>query len=303
MEDFEIENGVLTEYQGKDVDVIVPEGVREIGEGAFWRCDVESVRLPQGIRAIRSEAFMNCRSLRRINLPESLRTIETEAFSGSGLRAIRLPEGLKRIEADCFSGTELTEIVIPEGVRVIRDHAFSGCRELRKVILPAGLTMLEDHVFLDCPKLREIELPPRAEVGTGVFDFCTALAGEDGFVVVNGMLFNSPAFSGVSEVTLPQRVRVIKSGSVDVSGNDGGSIVRIPAGVERIESSAFRGNIPRIVSASGAAFGCLSLRGCSHLLSLTVPAGTEVSECAFGFDEEAKNLRSRLTVHYTGGTE
>jgi hypothetical protein len=197
MEDFEIENGVLTEYQGKDVDVIVPEGVREIGEGAFWRCDVESVRLPQG------------------------------------LRAIRLPEGLKRIEADCFSGTELTEIVIPEGVRVIRDHAFSGVRE----------------------------------------------------------------------VTLPQRVRVIKSGSVDVSGNDGGSIVHIPAGVERIESSAFRGDIPRIVSASGAAFGCLSLRGCSHLLSLTVPAGTEVSECAFGFDEESRNLRSRLTVHYTGGTE
>lgn len=197
MEDFEIENGVLTEYQGKDVDVIVPEGVREIGEGAFWRCDVESVRLPQGIRAI------------------------------------RLPEGLKRIEADCFSGTELTEIVIPEGVRVIRDHAFSGVRE----------------------------------------------------------------------VTLPQRVRVIKSGSVDVSGNDGGSIVHIPAGVERIESSAFRGDIPRIVSASGAAFGCLSLRGCSHLLSLTVPAGTEVSECAFGFDEESKRLRSRLTVHYTGGTE
>lgn len=213
MEDFEIENGVLTEYQGKDVDVIVPEGVREIGEGAFWRCDVESVRLPQGIRAIRSEAFMNCRSLRRINLPESVRTIETEAFHGSGLRAIRLPEGLKRIEADCFSGTELTEIVIPEGVRVI------------------------------------------------------------------------------------------KSGSVDVSGNDGGSIVHIPAGVERIESSAFRGDIPRIVSASGAAFGCLSLRGCSHLLSLTVPAGTEVSECAFGFDEESKRLRSRLTVQYTGGTE
>lgn len=213
MEDFEIENGVLTEYQGEDVDVIVPEGVREIGEGAFWRCDVESVRLPQGIRTIRSGAFMNCRSLRRINLPESVRTIETEAFHGSGLRAIRLPEGLKRIEADCFSGTELTEIVIPEGVRVI------------------------------------------------------------------------------------------KSGSVDVSGNDGGSIVHIPAGVERIESSAFRGDIPRIVSASGAAFGCLSLRGCSHLLSLTVPAGTEVSECAFGFDEESKRLRSRLTVQYTGGTE
>lgn len=158
-------------------------------------------------------------------------------------------------------------------------------------------------MFLDCPKLREIELPPRSEVGTGAFDLCTAPAGEDGFVVVNGMLFNSPAFSGVREVTLPQRVRVIKSGSVDVSGNDGGSIVHIPAGVERIESSAFRGDIPRIVSASGAAFGCLSLRGCSHLQSLTVPAGTEMSECAFGFDEESKRLRSRLAVQYTGGTE
>ena len=79
--------------------------------------------------------------------------------------------------------------------------------------------------------------------------------------------------------------------------------VIVPEGLKRIESSAFRGDIPRIVSASGAAFGCLSLRGCSHLQSLTVPAGTEVSECAFGFHEESRNLRSRLTVHYTGGTE
>ena len=36
--DFVIENGVLTKYVGSGGDVVIPEGVNEIGAAAFYMC-------------------------------------------------------------------------------------------------------------------------------------------------------------------------------------------------------------------------------------------------------------------------
>ena len=33
--DFEIKNGVLEKYYGTEADVVIPDGVTEIGNGAF----------------------------------------------------------------------------------------------------------------------------------------------------------------------------------------------------------------------------------------------------------------------------
>ena len=38
MSDFVIENGVLIKYTGKGGDVVIPEGVTEIGVGSFDSC-------------------------------------------------------------------------------------------------------------------------------------------------------------------------------------------------------------------------------------------------------------------------
>lgn len=320
MADFEIQDHVLVEYQGEETHVVIPDGVRVIGEDAFMRCSIESVIIPNGVRSIRSGAFMDCRRLRTLELPESVKTIGESAFSGSGLQSIRLPGGLQRIAEYCFYGASLTEITVPNSVRTIDSHAFARCGHLEKVVLPDGLRNIESGAFENCTRLRSIRLPPQTSVSGGAFDFCNAFAEADGFVVVNGMLFKSPAFSASYEVVIPDRVRVIKSFSVDIRRDvDGvmwysnrqerwdaiekkvGSVIHIPSSVEEIESDAFCGDILRIISASTAPFDPLALDGCPQLESLTVPAGTEVSENVFGYYEEDEERRRRLSVHYTGG--
>ncbi|MDY4231835.1 MAG: leucine-rich repeat protein [Candidatus Faecousia sp.] len=321
-QDFEIENGVVVDYQGTDTDIVIPDGVCEIGDGVFWGSDIESVRLPSSVKAICSEAFMNCHELRTVELPDSITRIEEEAFCNSGIRSIRLPARLKRIAEDCFSGSKLEEITLPDGVQKICDHAFAYCSDLTRVVLPPALKHIDSSAFANCTKLRDINLPQATQVDGGVFDFCTSLMGGDGFVVVNGMLFQSPAFSRFCEVTIPDRVRVIKYRSVNINPRDSdgmwftsrqerwdaiekkvGSVIRIPRSVEIIESGAFCGDITTIISESTAYFGCCALSDCERLTKLVVPKGTEISESVFGFGDKAPKLRERLKIIYIDDAE
>jgi len=189
--DFEIRAGVLVKYHGAAVDVVVPEGVVEIGEEAFKECTrLISVKLPMGVTTIGARAFSKCTSLTHVNLPEGLEEIGALAFLDCvALSEIVLPKGLKKIMHRAFQDcVSLTEIVIPEGVIWIGAAAFHHCTGLITVSLPYSIntwsvcenpkidsdghveqSMMEggciympteatsrDCVFYECNKLRKI---------------------------------------------------------------------------------------------------------------------------------------------------
>ena len=53
--DFIIENGVLIKYVGEEENVIIPDGITQIGQMAFERCyDITSIRFPNGLSNIGS---------------------------------------------------------------------------------------------------------------------------------------------------------------------------------------------------------------------------------------------------------
>ena len=53
MNDFVIQDGVLTEYRGRDPHVVIPDGVTAIGERVFFfREDIKSVVVPEGVTEI-----------------------------------------------------------------------------------------------------------------------------------------------------------------------------------------------------------------------------------------------------------
>ena len=59
MDDFLLENGVLNKYKGGAV--VIPEGVSEIGNWAFYGCSgLTSVTIPAGVTSIGNRAFWNC---------------------------------------------------------------------------------------------------------------------------------------------------------------------------------------------------------------------------------------------------
>ena len=113
--DFVIKNGVLNEYKGKDSEVVIPEGVTEIGDWAFERCrSLSSITIPESVTEIGRDAFYYCSNLKSITIPEGVREIGRDAFRY------------------CSS---LTSITIPESVREIGEDAFYGCSSLTSILV------------------------------------------------------------------------------------------------------------------------------------------------------------------------
>jgi hypothetical protein len=120
-QDLVIENGVLQKYTGPGGTVVLPNGLREIGNDAFsGRRDLEAdVVIPEGVEKIGESAFYDCIKLRSVTLPESLCTIEMLAF------------------LECRG---LLEITIPQNVGKIGCWAFLRCAGLQKITLSGART-------------------------------------------------------------------------------------------------------------------------------------------------------------------
>lgn len=185
--DFEIdENGVLKEYWGTATDVVIPEGVtairngafisrgnsivsvttpdsmKSIGEHAFSSCpNLERVKFGSGVTEIRDGAFWGCTGLTEIVIPDTVKTIGKDAFyECKNLSRVDLGHGVTTIGNSAFRECgSLTEIVIPDNVKTIGDYAFYECKNLSHVDLGHGVTTIGDSAFRDCHKLTEIIIP------------------------------------------------------------------------------------------------------------------------------------------------
>ena len=98
-----IEKLSFAHMYGLQTEVVIPEGVTEIGESAFSCSYMPSVRLPSTLKKIEKQAFMYAHNLTKITLPDGLETIGDEAFSGCHPRnAVVLPASIKSIGKKAF---------------------------------------------------------------------------------------------------------------------------------------------------------------------------------------------------------
>ena len=102
--DFIIENGILKKYIGLGGDVVIPEGVFVIGDGAFRYCSrLTSITIPAGVTSIGNNAFELCQSLTSIIIPDSVTSIGWNVFSGcNNLRSFVWKNGKCKIEDGFF---------------------------------------------------------------------------------------------------------------------------------------------------------------------------------------------------------
>ena len=146
---FAIVDGCLLGYYGNDALIRVPDNVRRIVSMGLELSSggIHEVILPEGVQIIGNGAFAGCEWLKSIVIPASVRTIEAKAFKKTGLTEIELKEGLEEIGEDAFSLTSLLKVRIPETVRSIQSEAFAGCENLKEVYISSGVGHFGENIF------------------------------------------------------------------------------------------------------------------------------------------------------------
>lgn len=156
--DFIIEDGVLTKYNGPGGKVVVPAGVTVIGRNAFaGREDITSVELPEGLTAIGVMSFERT-GITSIDMPDSVTSIDDSSFNScKKLTDVKLSSGLKVIEAFSFQYCEsLATIKIPNGVTSIAMDAFGSCKSLTSIEIPKSITEINPFAFYSCENIRDV---------------------------------------------------------------------------------------------------------------------------------------------------
>ena len=106
-------------------------------QGAFQNTDVETVVIPETIKAIGSNAFKNCTALNTVTIkPDSeLYSIDRGVFENCfSLKEINIEdaEKLKMIEARAFYNCEAIEsMILPRALETIGTEAFANCLSLK----------------------------------------------------------------------------------------------------------------------------------------------------------------------------
>ena len=196
-------------------EIVVPDGVREIGVGAFYGCSrLEKLTLPfigrspeqttqwthgyqfrvgegyvpevprslkeyvvTGTTPLPEGAFSGLETLERLTLPEGLAAIPRDICSGAdALREVNIPSTVTSIGEYAFAYTSLAEATLPAHVTSFGDAIFVGCRQLARLTVEEGVGELPSGVVANCHALKTVVIPPTVtNIARMALLDCTAL--------------------------------------------------------------------------------------------------------------------------------
>ena len=145
----------------------------------FHDCvSLEIVKLPpRGIEGL-NYAFVNCTSLKSVELPEDVRNLQY-AFDGcTSLTSVDLPESVKLLTAAFRGCTSLTSVDLPEGSEIDLSAAFVNCTSLTSVDIQEGVTDLSS-AFYGCTSLTSVDIPEGVTDLSSAFYGCISLTSVD----------------------------------------------------------------------------------------------------------------------------
>ena len=226
-------------------NVVISEGISEIGFGAFSECtSLKSITIPNSITLIDANAFCGCKSLDSIFLPDSIR-IFFGAFQGcSSLKSIVIPSasfntnGYGGIFEDC---TSLENVIFSDSVKTIPTKMFAGCKSLKTITIPKNITIINRSAFENCFSLETINIHDSIKfIGIDAFANTAWYNNQpDGLIYLNNNLLGYKGNkSKVTHIEIKEGTKILP---YEVFADFKNLVsVSIPQSVTTIEALAFK---------------------------------------------------------------
>ncbi len=285
------------------VYAIIPENIKRLRTNAFIDSStLTNVYLPKSLEYIGNNCFSGCYSLQEFTCPENLQSIQKNSFSKcENLKIFNTNNNLQEIQSKAFEYCyNLEQINFPKSVTKIGVDCFAYCTNLKLITLPNELTEISHGLFHHCINLQEVKLPQNLiTIKSRAFESCRELV--EIVVPDNVNSIESFAFSNcyaLQKVVLPSNITSIDDYCFENCYEL--SNINIPENVKNLKSRSF--------------YSCIALKNISlpdslktigsetfnntGLKSIEIPSSVEyVGKKAFSF------CRNLDTVVINGPTE
>lgn len=164
--------------------LVVPERILAIGNNAFKGCQMQSIKIENGVNSIGNNAFQNCNQLTTIDFtePTNLKEIGDYAFAGcTYLGAVKVPDQVTKLGNYCFKDcTNLTAIningVSEDGntsLTTIGNGLFYNCISLSQVIFPERVSNIDSvhYTCYGCSSMTYLGMPNNAGSTDQIFKY------------------------------------------------------------------------------------------------------------------------------------
>ena len=269
-------------FDNSSIKNIVTPAVCEIGYGAFYDSELQTIELCANLKAIGANVFTGCKQMKELNLPAGVSSIDASAFGECySLESITVAKGnsfyhsagncliqtskkelvlgcvnsiipndgsVVTIGRNAFSGQiNLTEIALPQSLTGIDMWAFYGCSGLTEVVIPEGVTRIGASAFEKCSNLKSVTLPSSlTNIGNCAFQNCSSLKSITIPEEIASLIIDSYAFTNCNSLT-----EIVFPGSV---ARIAGAICKNCSSLEKVSLSS------SVTSIDAQAF-----YGCSNL--------------------------------------
>ena len=229
------DSGVLTGYRGSATDVVIPDGVTEIGRRAFDGHELDSVRVPASVQTLAEEAFYGA-NLKKITFqdddehPSQLTWVGSQAFAYSTLETVSLPRAVKDVDNYAFSYMDyLTSVRLGPNVSSTRlSDAFVRSPRLTSIeVDEANATYASVDGVVYSKDRATLVVFPSGKNATGSY------AVPEGTTTIGVGAF---AVAQLESVTLPDSLREVASRAFEQSSI---TAVALPDAFETVGERAF----------------------------------------------------------------
>lgn len=260
--------------------ITIPEGIVAIKQNAFKGCkDITNVVFPKTLKRIGSCAFEGCESLKSVQIAKCVKYIGQGAFKGCRrVESADIPSSIEELPDSMFEGCiSLTDVKMAEdGLKVIGDYCFKMCISLKKITIPRSVISM-GRAFTECWNLKTVIMKTnKIGVNKGVFAGC----GED---ITVHCCIPATSFLIICNSYCPQKpkLRSIKKKlfAKKILAPHFLNLYSIPGDITTIEEEAFcycTGLRLIEISQSVKRIENRAFKDCSNLIRLTIKEGVEV---------------------------
>lgn len=297
VEKFVVVNGVLTEYNGTDAEVVLPDNVTSIAANVFRNHpEITKITLPAGLTTIPDYSFYESTSLTHVVFNSTNFADRSQAGRQPteaqqlfpNMTTLEIGADVTRIPRGMFAFTALTSIVIPATVTTIDQYAFYNCESLTSVTLNEGLTTLGIGAFRNCAIGGTLTIPSTL-TSFGANAFAANMQNQISLVYnvpdlqISTMSVSTGLFATANVTSVQFGANVVAIPAMMFTGNTTLTAIVLPDAITKIGDRAFA-NCTNLESAvipeSITVFGSQCFNGCAKLTG-TLTIGVNVTSIGY----------------------